>query len=57
MSHLNDIEKKEANEAMKVLEDLEKLQKDPNINKIFFKKYKAIKKKLLKEVLVLYMKV
>ena len=44
MSHLNAIEKKEANEAMKVLEDLEKLQKDPNINKIFFKKYKAIKK-------------
>ena len=44
MSYLNAIEKKEANEAMKVLEELEKIQKDPNINEIFFKKYKVIKK-------------
>ena len=44
MSYLNPIEKKEVNDALNAIKQVEQLQNDPNINKIFFKKYKAIKK-------------
>ena len=43
MSALNEQEQKEVNEAYNILEEIEQSQIDENINKIFFKKYKAIK--------------
>ena len=43
MSGLNEQEQKEVNEAYNLLEEIEQSQKDENINKIFFKKYKVIK--------------
>ena len=43
MSALNEQEQKEVKEAYNILEEIEQSQKDENINKIFFKKYKAIK--------------
>ena len=43
MSALNEQEQKEVKEAYNILEEIEKSQTDENINKIFFKKYKAIK--------------
>ena len=43
MSGLNEQEQKEVNEAYNILEEIEQSQKDENINKIFFKKYKVIK--------------
>ena len=43
MSALNEQEQKEVKEAYNILEEIEQSQTDENINKIFFKKYKAIK--------------
>ena len=43
MSALNEQEQKEVKEAYKILEEIEQSQNDENINKIFFKKYKALK--------------
>ena len=43
MSALNEQEQKEVNEAYNILEEIEQSQTDENINKIFFKKYKATK--------------
>ena len=44
MSYLNETERKEVEDVYKAIEEIDNIQKDPNINKIFFKKYKAIKK-------------
>ena len=44
MSNFDEKEKKEIKEVYKMFDELEKNQNDPNINKIFFKKYKALKK-------------
>ena len=44
MSYLNETERKEVEDVYKAVEEIDNIQKDPNINKIFFKKYKAIKK-------------
>ena len=44
MLYLNKTERKEVKDTMKILEMLENIGKDPNINKIFFKKFKIIKK-------------
>ena len=44
MSHLKENEKKEINETFKILDEIEKIKNDPNLNKIFFKKYKVKKK-------------
>jgi serine/threonine protein kinase len=43
MSALNEQEQKEVKEAYNILEEIEQSQKDENINKVFFKKYKARK--------------
>ena len=43
MSALNEQEQKEVKEAYNILEEIEQSQTDENINKIFFKKYKATK--------------
>ena len=44
MSNLQEDEKKEINETFKILDEIEKIKNDPNLNKIFFKKYKVKKK-------------
>ena len=44
MSCFNITEKKEVNEFMKAFEEIQELEKDPNLDTIYFKKYKAIKK-------------
>ena len=44
MSYLNSIEQKEVNDALNTIKQVEQFQNDPNINQIFFKKYKVIKK-------------
>ena len=44
MLYLNKTERNEVKETMEILEKLESIEKDPNINNIFFKKFKIIKK-------------
>ena len=44
MSIFNEKEKKEINEVYEMFDEIQQNQNDPNLNKIFFKKFKAIKK-------------
>ena len=44
MSYLTPIEQKEVEDAFKFLEQYQQLKEDPIINKVFFKKYRVIKK-------------
>ena len=44
MLYLNKTERNEVKETMEILKKIESIEKDPNINNIFFKKFKIIKK-------------
>ena len=42
MLYLNKTERKEVKDTMEILDMLENIRKDPNINNIFFKKFKIL---------------
>ena len=44
MSYLNKTELKEVNDTFNALEEVYNILKDPNLNKVFFKKFRVIKK-------------